>query len=108
MTSAPDNNPEQAPRMAATVAWAVATVVVGAVVVVGFWGAQFCHDRENSSNLFVHRCDDTITPYLPLIGLVILAIGYVVARALRKPWLRALSLLLALASEVVTAYLLSV
>ena len=98
---------ERRNQTAAKIAWWLATSVAVVVTLVGFWGAQFCHGRENSSNLFVERCG-TIIPYLPLIGFALVVSGYLLARALGRPWIRALSLILALGSEALTAHLLSV
>jgi hypothetical protein len=82
-------------------AWAACTLLSGGIVWFLLVLAQLCVNAENRSDLFVHRCNSHL-PDVPALGFAIIAAGYVLARVLRRPWIRGLGLVLALVPGVVT------
>jgi hypothetical protein len=88
-------------------AWAACTLVSGSIVWFLLVGAQLCLNADNRSDLFVRRCESHLRD-VPAFGFLIIALGYVLARALRKPWIRGLSLVLAFVPGIITWALFSV
>ena len=105
MTSADHDAPPKPP--ADPLVWAAYTAFSAILVALSVVLAQLCVEGDNRSDLYVRRCNSSL-PDLPLLGFGILAVGYVLARALGKPWIRGVSLLLALGPAAITFGLLSV
>lgn len=66
-----------------------------------------CHVVENRSVRFYQRCDSPIQ-YLPLTGLLVLVVGYVIAHLADMPWVRVMAILGAFIPLYVTLNLFSV
>jgi hypothetical protein len=92
-SNSPDSDP---PSFLHQVLWAAATGFVVIVVVVAYGVGTLCGDAENRSIQFYHRCHSGLT-YLPLAGLVIVVLGFVLARVFKQNWIRGVALVLALA-----------
>jgi hypothetical protein len=78
-------------------------VTVGAVcgMVAGTAYTGLCHIVENRSDRFYSRCDSPIQ-YLPLRGLLVLIVGYVIAHLANMPWVRAMAILGAFVPLLIT------
>jgi hypothetical protein len=63
-----------------------------------------CHVAENRSVRFYARCDSAIQ-YLPLTGLLVLVVGYVIAQLADMPWVRVMAILGAFVPLVITFHL---
>jgi hypothetical protein len=91
-TIKPDSDP---PRFLHQVLWAVATGFVVLVIFGAYGVGKLCGDAENRSIQFYHRCHSALAE-LPLLGLVIIVLGFVLARVFKQNWIRGVALVLAL------------
>jgi hypothetical protein len=103
----PSRQPRWNKRFFVQLAWILVTIGAGYGVLLGAGLTQLCHTVENRSDRFYARCDSP-TQYVPLVGVVILMVGYVIAYRLDKPWIRAVSIVLAFVPFVITNYLFNV
>jgi lysylphosphatidylglycerol synthetase-like protein (DUF2156 family) len=88
-------------------AWILVTVGAGYAVLFGAALVQLCHTVENRSDRFYARCNSPIQRF-PLVGIIVLVVGYVIAHRSGKPWIRGVSLVIAFVPLAITTYLFNV
>ena len=87
--------------------WILVTVLAVCGVLAGTAIGGLCHVAENRSVRFYTRCDSAIR-YLPLTGLLVLVVGYVIAQLADMPWVRVMAILGAFVPLVITFHLFDV
>ena len=83
--SDPSRQPRWNKQFYVQLAWILVTVLAVCGVLAGTALTGLCHVAENRSDLFYSRCDSPIQ-YLPLTGLLVLIVGYVIAHLADMPW----------------------
>jgi hypothetical protein len=105
--SNPSHQPRWNKQFFVQLAWILVTVLAVCGILVGTALGGLCHVAENRSFLFYSRCDSPIR-YLPMTGLLVLIVGYVIAHLADMPWVRAMAILGALVPLLITNHLFAV
>ena len=104
--SDPPRQPRWNRQFFVQLAWLLVTALAVLGVLAGTAYVGACHIVENRSVRFYSRCDSLIQ-YLPLTGLLVLVVGYVIAHFADMRWVRVMAILGAFVPLLVTLHLLS-
>jgi hypothetical protein len=105
--SDPSRQPRWNRQFFVQLAWILVTALTVCGVLAGAGLTGLCHVAENRSYRFYDRCDSAIQ-YLPLTGLLVLIVGYVIAHVADMPWVRAMAILGAFVPLLITNHLFAV